>query len=154
MEPPGCGLGALPRRPPFQPVLAARPHHRHLKGRLDVQYHGRGRVFDFTQQVLARGARDTPSKVQLKILDLAGLWEKRGEVRRGDGQERQAPSVAGPDVRPLLKSWPGRGWAVAEADRGASNSCPGSCDRELSLPSQRPPRSSQYRWSPCRAPPQ
>lgn len=48
----------------------------------------------------------------------------------------------------------GWGWAVAEADGGASNSCPGSCDLEFSLPSQRPPRSPQYRWSPCRAPPQ
>lgn len=74
-----------------------------------MQHHGRGRVFDLTQQVLARQARDTPGKVQLKILDLAGLWEKRGEVRRGDGQGRQAPSVAGPDVGPLLMSWLGLG---------------------------------------------
>lgn len=35
----------------------------------------------------------------------------------------------------------GQGWAVAGADHGASNSCPGSCDHELSLPRQPLPRS-------------
>lgn len=73
-----------------------------------MQHHGRGRIFDLTQQVLARRPRDTPGKVQLKILDLAGLWEKKGEVRQGDVQGRQAPSMAGPGVGPLM-SWPGLG---------------------------------------------
>lgn len=74
-----------------------------------MQNHGRGRIFDLTQQVLARRPRDTPGKVQLKILNLAGFWEKKGEMRQRDVQGRQAPSMAGPDFGPLLMSWPGLG---------------------------------------------
>lgn len=41
---------------------------------------------DFTQQVLACWARDTPGKAQLKILHLAGLWKKGGsELEKGRG---------------------------------------------------------------------